>query len=237
MGTAISFRDAVFLAGRFPLLAGVTLLVEEGEVVHLRGANGAGKTSLLRACAGLLALSAGEAQVLGHDLARDRTTVRQEVGLLGHATFLYDDLSVEENLRFATRAARRPLEDVAGAMQRLGLGPRLAATPVAKLSTGQRRRAALAVLLARKPRLWLLDEPHAGLDESGRAVVDDLVAELRSAGSTVLVASHELDRAEALADRVVVVAGGTARPDASKSPGVAPEPIVRDLPEVGRDVA
>ena len=243
MGLAISFRDAVFLAGRFPLLAGVTLLVDDGEVVHLRGANGAGKTSLLRACAGLLPLTSGAAEVLGHDLSLDRATLRCDVGLLGHATFLYDDLSVEENLRFAVRAARRPTDAIAPAMDRLGLAERLSRTPVAKLSTGQRRRVALAVLLARRPRLWLLDEPHAGLDEAGREVVDDIVAELRAAGSTVLIASHELERAQAIADRVVTVAGGQAHVEAPEGavgpPGAsAPVRVVpRHLPEVGCDVA
>src|SRR5271169_4615054 len=99
MATAVHLRDAVSLAGRFPLLAGVTLDVDEGETVHLSGANGAGKTSLLRTIAGLLPVSSGDAMVLGHDLRVDRMEVRREVGFVGHATFLYDDLTVEENLR------------------------------------------------------------------------------------------------------------------------------------------
>ena len=83
MAAAIFFRDAVAVAGRFPLLAGVDLEVAEGEVVHLRGPNGAGKTSLLRAAAGLVAITSGEAVVLGHDLREDRREVRRQVGLLG----------------------------------------------------------------------------------------------------------------------------------------------------------
>jgi heme ABC exporter ATP-binding subunit CcmA len=208
MSPAVQFRDAVALAGGFPLLAGVTLEVGEGEVVHLRGPNGAGKTSLLRACAGLLPISSGEAVVLGHDLRADRESLRREVGLLGHAGTLYDELTVEENLRFAVRAARGEAGAARAALERLELTGRLASTRVAKLSAGQRRRTALAVLVARRPRLWLLDEPHAGLDEPGRAVLDALVGELAAAGTTVLLASHELERAEALADRVVSVAGG-----------------------------
>src|SRR6202050_3357591 len=106
MAGALYFRDAVSLAGRFPLLAGISLEVAEGEVVYLRGPNGAGKTSLLRACAGLVPIDSGEANVLGHDLRVDPTSVRADVGLLGHAIFLYDELSAQENLRSADRASR-----------------------------------------------------------------------------------------------------------------------------------
>jgi ABC-type multidrug transport system ATPase subunit len=82
---------------------------------------------------------------------------------------------------------------------------------VGRLSTGQRRRASLACLVARRPELWLLDEPHAGLDQEGRDVVDGLVRDATAAGATVVLSSHELDRALALADAVVEVAGGTTR--------------------------
>ena len=230
MARAVLFRDAVSLAGRFPLLAGVSFEVDEGEVVHLRGPNGAGKTSVLRACAGLVPISAGEACVLGHDLRVDRQSVRREVGLIGHATFLYDELSVEENLRFAVRAARAPAARVEPALERLGLADRLQTTKVGRLSAGQRRRCALAVLVARAPRLWLLDEPHAALDAAGRELLDTLVAEARGAGATVLLASHELERARAICDRVVEIAGGVAL-----GPDAEPAPIGRG--GVGCDVA
>src|ERR671932_1771617 len=107
MPNAVHFRAAVSLIGRFPALAGVDLDVGAGEIVLLQGPNGAGKTTLLRACAGLVAITSGEAEVLGCDLRRDRRAVRRRVGLLGHATFLYDDLTVADNLRFSARAAGR----------------------------------------------------------------------------------------------------------------------------------
>src|SRR5919112_4069026 len=100
MSAAVRFRSAVCLLGRFPALAGVDLDVARGEVLLVRGPNGAGKTTLLRACAGLVAIAQGEAVVLGHDLRTDRRAVRASVGLLGHATALYDDLTVAENVTF-----------------------------------------------------------------------------------------------------------------------------------------
>jgi ABC-type multidrug transport system ATPase subunit len=209
MGSAVHLRAAVALLGRFPALAGVDLDVQPGEVVHLQGANGAGKTSLLRACAGLLPVVQGDAVVLGHDLrtAPGRRAVRTHVGLLGHAGFLYDDLTVEDNVRFAVRAAHLPTDHVDEALRRLGLHERLRAVPVGRLSAGQRRRTAFAVVVARQPRLWLLDEPHAGLDADARATVDDLI---RTTDATVLLASHE---AVDVADRTVVIAGGHVVPD------------------------
>lgn len=81
--------------------------------------------------------------------------------------------------------------------------------PVARLSAGQRRRTSLACLVARRPELWLLDEPHAGLDQDGRDILDGLVRQAVAAGATVVLSSHELDRAESLAGRTVDLAGGT----------------------------
>jgi heme ABC exporter ATP-binding subunit CcmA len=208
MAHAVLFHDAVALAGGFPLLSGIDLEVAEGEVVHLRGPNGAGKTSLLRAATGLIPIASGSAFVLGHDLCRDRRSVRRYVGLLGHSGFLYEEMTVEENLRFAARAARVGTGAVRPALERVGLGGRLASLPLTKLSAGQRRRASLAALIARSPRLWLLDEPHAGLDEDGRSIVDEVIGDARRAGGTVLLASHEHDRAAAIADRVVAIGGG-----------------------------
>lgn len=222
MPLAVSFCEAVALAGRFPLLSGLTIEVAEGEVVHLRGANGAGKSSLLRACAGLVPIASGRAEVLGHDLLADRHSLRREVGLLGHAGFAYEELSVEDNLRFSLRAARGDASRVDEALDRLGLTGRLRSTPVGRCSAGQRRRLALAVLVARSPRLWLLDEPHAGLDGEGRALVDELVGEAKAARATVLIASHELDRVAALCDRVVELVGGR---------------VLAPVREVGSDVA
>lgn len=182
--------------------------VGEGEVVHLRGPNGAGKTSMLKVLAGLLAVHSGSATVLGWDLLGDRRAVRREVGMLGHQSFLYEELTVEENLRFAVRAARGAVTGIRPALEQFGFAGRLASIPVGRCSAGQQRRASLAVLVARGARLWLLDEPHAGLDQDGRDLLDELLAGSRAAGRTVVFASHELERATAIADRTVHLAGG-----------------------------
>src|SRR5207237_968456 len=121
----VRLRSAVCMLGRFPALAGADLDVETGEILLLSGPNGAGKTTLLRLCAGLLPLRAGQAEVLGIDLARDRKRARASLALVGHETFCYDDLTVVENLRFAARRlATREVRLVAG---RVHATPRVSA--------------------------------------------------------------------------------------------------------------
>jgi heme ABC exporter ATP-binding subunit CcmA len=211
MEPVVHFRAAVSLLGRFPALAGVDLDVQRGSITLVHGPNGAGKTTLLRTCAGLVPVVDGEAIVLGHDLrdSAERRAVRRRVGLLSHATCLYDDLTVADNVRFWARACGATIEEADTAMAALGVDGRLADVTVAKLSAGQRRRTSIAAMVARRPQLWLLDEPHAGLDAAARDVVDDLVRAAAAAGATVVIASHELERAKALATNIVQLAGGT----------------------------
>ena len=211
METVVHLSNAVAVLGQFPVLAGANLDVQRGEIVLLQGPNGAGKTSLLRLFAGLLPLARGEGTVLGCDLRTDRDAVRKRVGLLGHANGLYNDLNVTENVRFWGATVGATSAEVEAAMVRMGLAQRLAKVQVSKLSAGQKRRTALACLVARRAELWLLDEPHAGLDAAGRDELDATLREATAAGATIIVASHELERAGALASRVVDIVGGLAR--------------------------
>ncbi|MEO6123717.1 MAG: heme ABC exporter ATP-binding protein CcmA [Ilumatobacteraceae bacterium] len=211
METVVHLSNAVAVLGQFPVLAGADLDVQRGEIVLLQGPNGAGKTSLLRLCGGLLPLARGEAVVLGCDLAVDRDSVRKRVGMLGHANGLYIDLTVAENVRFWGATVGASTSEVDAAMLRMGVGERLADVAVSKLSAGQKRRTALACLVARRAELWLLDEPHSGLDAAGRDELDATLREATRAGATIIVASHELERAGALATRLVEVVGGRIR--------------------------
>jgi heme ABC exporter ATP-binding subunit CcmA len=208
MGPVIHLQDVVAVQGRFPVLAGASLVVQAGEMVHLRGPNGSGKTSLLRVLAGLVPVVEGSATVLGIDLRVDRGAVRRRVGLLGHANGLYGDLTVTENVRFWATTSGASSAEVTRALQELGLDGRLADVAVSRLSTGQKRRTAIAALLARRPELWLLDEPHAGLDADTRDLLDDVLRLAISSGATVVYASHELERSAALGSRIVGVDGG-----------------------------
>jgi len=207
----VDLVDAVAVLGSFPALAGATLIVRRGEIVLLRGPNGAGKTTLLRLCAGLVPLERGQGRILGVDLVHDRELVRHRVGMIGHNNGLYSDLTVAENVRFWGRTVGASTAEVDAALHRMGLDGRLANLPISRLSAGQKRRTALAGLVARRAELWLLDEPHAGLDAAGRDELDQVLKLAAAAGATVMVASHELERASQLATRQVEVVAGQAR--------------------------
>jgi len=208
---AVELCEVVAVLGGFPVLAEASLQVDRGEIVLLSGPNGAGKTSLLRVCAGLLPISRGAGRVLGFDLTTDRAQARARVGMLGHANGLYDDLTTRENVAFWGGTVGASSDEVQAALSRMGLAGRLADVRARGLSAGQRRRTALAGLLARRAEVWLLDEPHAGLDAEGRDELDRVLRAVAANGGTVIVASHELERAGALASRSVTVVNGEVR--------------------------
>ena len=135
----------VFL-GQFPALTDATMNIQQGEVVLIKGPNGAGKSTLLRLCAGLLPMRSGTGTVLNFDLRTQRMELRAHIGLLGHRTGLYPDLTVRENLKFWASAYGANNTEVDKAMAFLGLKDRLGSVQVQSLSEGQRRRTSFALL-------------------------------------------------------------------------------------------
>ena len=163
-------------------------------------------------------------QAVGGDFA-DHVVSATVTGLVPNAVYHVHLVASNKNgqttgldVAFATKASRTHFDRVGPALVRLGLTGRLAGTPAAKLSTGQRRRTALAVLVARNPALWLLDEPHAGLDAEGRALVDELIGEASAAGATVVLVTHE---PASVPCRTVTMAGGAIVAAASQVAHVA----------------
>ena len=211
METVIELNGVVAVLGSFPALAGVNLTVQRGEILLLQGPNGAGKTSLLRVCAGLMPVERGTGTILGVDLATNRQDIRTRVGLLGHTNGLYLDLTVEQNIQFWASTVGASQDEVKNAMRTMRVDGRLAKVRAGQLSAGQRRRTALASLIVRRAEIWLLDEPHAGLDAAGRDELDALLRTAVAAGATVVLASHESERAAGLATRTVTVDGGGAQ--------------------------
>ena len=209
--SVINFVDAVAVYNGYPALAGVTIRVERNEIVLLQGPNGAGKSTLLRACAGLIPVIRGTANVLGHDLTIDRESVRERVGLLGHQNGLFGELTIAENVSFWSTVVGASTEERNSAMERMAIDGKLAGRRVSELSAGQKRRCALACLVVRRAELWLLDEPHAGLDAKGRDEIDRIVKEATASGATIVVASHEIERAQQLATRTISLVSGQVR--------------------------
>ncbi len=194
--------------GQF-VLDDVTLDVHDGEAVALLGPNGAGKTTLLRILATLVRPTRGVARVAGHDCVREAERVRADVGLVGHGTWVYDDLTALENLRFWATLGGHAAD--AGAL-RAALAAveleRVADERARTFSLGMKRRLALARLVLARPRVLLLDEPFAALDQSAGKWLEARLSAFRAAGGAVLLTTHSFGRGLGVADRVAILAGG-----------------------------
>lgn len=192
----------------------VSWRVRAGEIGAIMGPNGAGKTTLVQVAAGLLAPDGGEVRVAGRVAGAARPGWRRLVGYVGHRPLVYPDLSALENLVFFGRLygvdaaeARRRAEAL---LDRLGLAA-AAHRPAGRLSRGMAQRLEVARSLMHRPILWLWDEPFTGLDAGAARLLEDLLREHAAAGGAAVVVLHEPERALALADRVLLLAGGNAR--------------------------
>jgi heme exporter protein A len=166
--------------------------IEPGQVLHLQGDNGAGKTSLLRALCGLSPLSQGQLSWCGQPLPQARAMFLQQVFYLGHALGLKDELSALENLQAATAIAGQPLDTptAVNALKAQGLASRMH-LPLRVLSQGQKRRVALARLQVSTARLWLLDEPMVALDSAAQLALTTLLQTHIQQGGMLLFTSHQ----------------------------------------------
>lgn len=198
--------------GRRAALASVDLTANKGEVLVLLGPNGAGKSTLLHALAGRLALDAGSIRIGGGP--PDDRLVRRRVGFVPQSIALWGRLSVRANLeilgRLAGLGARETRPAVVRALAWSGLSER-ASEPVERLSGGMQRRINIAAGTLHHPDLLLLDEPTVGLDPVARQSVHDVLRKLRDEGMGLILTTHDLVEAEALADRVAVMAAGGIR--------------------------
>ncbi len=185
---------------------GLSLVARRGAVTAVLGPNGAGKTTTVECCEGLRSPDAGTVEVLGLDPVTDAAALRPRVGVMLQDGGLPTGVRALEMLEHAARMYADP-RDVGELSERLGLGT-FARTTVRRLSGGQRQRLALAVAVVGRPELVFLDEPSAGLDPQSRRAVWELVSELRADGVGVVLTTHLMDEAEALADDVVIVDRG-----------------------------
>jgi heme exporter protein A len=194
--------------GRRRALAGVSFNLRAGECLALFGPNGAGKTTLLRVLAGLLTPTSGRANVSGVELPGD-AEVRARVGLISHHTMLYEALTPRENVSFAARLyggvdVRERVDD---SLRRMSMLER-ADAPVRSLSRGMQQRVSIARAMVHGPQLVLADEPYSGLDESGARALTELLQDLRSSGTAIIIVTHNLSEGLALASSVAVMARG-----------------------------
>ncbi len=196
------------------MLTEVSLDVGAGEAVALLGANGAGKTTLLRILGTLLRPSRGHAFVAGHDCARDPEAARRALGVLAHGSWLYEELTAAENLRFwSTLAGHRVgAAEIRAALAEVEL-ERAADERVRTLSEGMRRRLALARFVLSRPRVLLLDEPFAALDQRSAKWLETWLDGFKHGGGALLMSTHSFGRGFGIVDRVVILAAGRVAVD------------------------
>ncbi len=198
---ALDIQDVSKRYARRWAVARLSFQLPRGRALLLTGHNGSGKTTLLRMIATATAPTAGVLKVLGLDAATEREALRPRIALLSHASFLYEDLSAEENLMVLARLISLPDPDaaVSALLDRVGLGARKRSA-VRQFSAGMRKRLAIARLLLKSPELALLDEPFGELDPAGITQMETLIRELKDRGTTLILATHLVEQGEALCE-------------------------------------
>ncbi|MBI2490994.1 MAG: heme ABC exporter ATP-binding protein CcmA [Candidatus Rokubacteria bacterium] len=215
----VSVSDLRKTFGAHRALDGVALDVAGGEAVALLGANGAGKTTLLKILATLLRPTRGRVMVAGHDAVREPEAVRRHLGLVAHGAHVYEDLTARENLAFWTAlgGARVPAADLAAALAAVEL-ERHAGERVRTFSAGMKRRLSLARFVLARPRVLLLDEPFAGLDQRAKKWLEEYLQAFKAGGGAIVMATHSFGRELAVADRIAILAGGAIALEAPRGP-------------------
>jgi ABC-type multidrug transport system ATPase subunit len=217
----LSIRELSRNFGRRRALSRVSIECRTGETLGLLGPNGAGKSTLLAIVSTLAVPSSGEVKYGGRTAREIGPPLRGRIGVLSHDLHLYSELTALENLVFFGRlyGVADPQEAARAGLERARLADR-GGDLVSGFSRGMRQRLALERALLHSPRLLLLDEPFTGLDDASTVALVERLRELRSAGCLTLVATHDLDVAEVVLDRAVILQDGKV---------VASETDVRDL--------
>ncbi|EWC64655.1 ABC-type multidrug transport system, ATPase component [Actinokineospora spheciospongiae] len=219
---AVEVSDLVKRYGSTTAVDGLSLRVERGAVLGLLGPNGAGKTTTVETCEGFLRADSGTVRVLGLDPVADAAALRPRIGVMPQGGGAYPGVRAAEMLDLVAACAANPL-DPAWLIDVLGLSGAVK-TPYKRLSGGQQQRLSLACALVGRPELVFLDEPTAGMDPQARRLVWDLVAALRADGVSVLLTTHLMEEAEALADRVVIIDHGRVVADGTPGELTAERP-------------
>ena len=193
--------------GRRWALSEVSFQVLPATVMMVSGANGAGKSTLFRVLATAIRPDRGRVTIGGFDVTQHRQDVRRMTAILSHASYLYESLTARENLHTVTDHLGIRRDGVMAVLEQVGLHAR-ADDVVSTFSAGMRKRLSFARVLLQEPRVVLLDEPYGALDPAGFDLVDAVILDLKRRGTTILMATHQLERGAVLADSVLVLDGG-----------------------------
>ena len=206
----IHVHDITKNFGSMTVLDGVNFSVKGGEFLTIVGPNGAGKTTLIKIMATLVNATAGTVEIGGFNVKKSPEKVRGIIGVISHNTYLYNELTAGENLKFfgkmyAIPEIDRRVDEVLG---ETGLSDRKH-DRVGTFSRGMKQRLSIARAILHNPAVLLLDEPYTGLDQQASASLESVLDSLTGSGITTIMISHDLKRGLALADQVMIMASGT----------------------------
>ncbi len=211
MPAIVTIRDlSKVYEGGFEALKHVNLEIEAGEILALLGPNGAGKTTLISIICGMVNASSGAVSVAGHDIVTSFRAARSQIGLVPQEITLEPFEKVIDTVNFSRGLFGKPADDalVEKILRQLSLWEKRDAR-VNELSGGMKRRVLIAKALSHEPRVLFLDEPTAGVDVELRKDMWDVVRELQADGVTIILTTHYIEEAEAIADRVGVINAGS----------------------------
>jgi heme ABC exporter ATP-binding subunit CcmA len=203
--------------GRKRVINGIDLRVEKGDFLVILGPNGAGKTTLIKLVSTLLRPSSGSIKIDGYDVKGDGVEARRRIGVLGHVSYLYDEMSALENLRFYAKMYDVALgqSEIKDLLSRVKLAHRMNDL-VGTYSRGMKQRLAIARAIIHRPKVLLLDEPYTGLDINGRKVLSEMLRGFQRQDITIVMVTHDVERGYELGDRLAVIIDGKMAADIRK---------------------
>ena len=203
----LSMEDVSLSFGEKRVLDGLSFSVARGECFGFLGPSGAGKTTTIKLLTRQLVKDAGRIVLFGRPIENASDADYERIGILSDTSALYERMSIEDNLKLYAKIRGRGEGDIARLLERMDLS-RDRKTLVKNCSKGMRQRAALLAALIHSPELLFLDEPTSGLDPTARAEVHRMLAELRSAGTTVFLTTHDMAEADSVCDRIAILDEG-----------------------------
>lgn len=211
----IQVRGLVKAFDVFVVIRKLDLDIQRGEFVALLGPNGSGKSTLLRMLCGLSGFNGGSIHIGGWQLPQEMNAIRAQIGFVSHKTLLYDNLTARENLAFFARLYQLPDAEarVKSILHQVGLTKR-SESVVRTFSRGMQQRLSIARALLHDPDILILDEPYTGLDQDAAVILDELLLQSHAEGRTILMTTHQLDRVNQLAQRVLILNRGVISYDA-----------------------
>jgi len=207
--------------GRKRVINDLKLDVEEGEFLAIFGPNGSGKTTLLKLLSTLLKPTLGQIKVNGHDAKENGVELRQSIGLVSHETYLYEELTALENLRFYMKLYRVPhtkqkQNEIENLLKQVALYHRMN-DPVGTYSRGMKQRLSILRATIHNPKVLLLDEPYTGLDKKGCEVLNKMLTKFNNEGKTILMTTHDIEKGYNVSKRLGILIGGKLIFDTPKS--------------------